>query len=296
MNPHNRHTAILMAATAGIILLAALLFTLSTPTASAQGETAQRTPRVPLRTVPAVEWTPENPRATVEALATGSPMNPSTVASPPGSYVSTMEAFATDLAADATAFSATAEAYTGELATVIAGYALTDEQAAAIDALLSRYDLLLDQDEQSITLYSTFSEATVNALISAYMENYSAYPTSTITVDFVPGGARLTITDVEVNGQRVTAEVEVTLSAANGELVVSVVSVTVNGVTIPPQLIDPYIAAFEAALDAALAVDAAYTVESVMVTDSDLSLVLTFYYDDLPDFEAMPAMVLTPAP
>lgn len=195
----------------------------------------------------------------------------------------TLEAVATQFALiDPTAVAATLQAWQLDIDNLAEVFGLTPEQAAALEALIESWELVISQDAQTVTFYNTVTEMQINNALAIS----ESLPTGT-TVDLIPGGAVLIIPGLEYQGQVVTVSIQISMYAFEGQFVYEIQQITIGGTPVPAALYEEYVDDFAEAiyeLSALYSVEGnlpAYTLDSLLVTDNDLSMIVTLYYSDL---------------
>lgn len=174
----------------------------------------------------------------------------------------------------------------GGTATAIAGDwqaflgSLAPEVAAALEALIANNSVVYDAATQSLVITAYFDEASVNTLLDASMAA-AGYDPETVSVN-------ITSTDVQVmivEGQTTTVFIY-QVSAVEGEVVWTLVAVTVNGRSVPldslPEDVQADVATgldtalISAELAATLAtLNEFYAVETVTLTETGAVVVVS---------------------
>ena len=285
------------------VLVAALMaVALSGVTTADPGQTQPRRTRVPGSIPPTPDMSSQRPtldsfaaQATAQALATSAAggmagaeataqalWDYAAAGGNPDAIVATAEAFATLSAVDAQSVEAAVTALVAEIPAD--WYAEYNIEPADLELLLNGWlsmgNIGVRWEGDALVATITYSETGLNALLDSAM-TLGEYPVDDANVDLIPGGALVDLyglsAEATLSGD---LSLEMLLTAAEGRIEIELVSAALNGRQVPPPALDEIEAlladmagAFNQAL--ALADGVSYSVDELIITDSNFTAVVT---------------------
>ena len=173
------------------------------------------------------------------------------------------------------------------VATQISG--LGGNLEATLQAFEMPVPVVLEGDTASFTSSITLSESQINTLLTSVL---AASGYGGASVDLIPGGAVTTIPNITLNSQiSGTLVFTVNIAVVDGVISLTIISASINGVTIPTSLLDDIVETVEGTLvstiESALAAASSaqsltYTVDSIVITDTDFTTVVTVGVSGIP--------------
>lgn len=166
---------------------------------------------------------------------------------------------------------------------------------ATLNAVATNSALDLNRDDDGATVSYTFPEAAVSAAINAAF-TAAGYPNS--SADLVAGGIVVTIPNMNYGQFTGTLVAAFAIGVNNGEITVTITSVTVAGHSVPTSAFEALAQALAGALNSIIAATSgmtvSYTVDAIVFTDTQMTVSVTLSYTgDLPQPDVTP--VFTPA-
>ncbi len=168
---------------------------------------------------------------------------------------------------------------------------------ATLSAIASNSSVVISQSSDSATISYSFPEATISAVISAAYE-VVGYPGT--SADLIPGGIVVTIPNITYGQWTGTLVATYTVGVTDGSLTVSLISVTVAGHNAPTSAFASLTDALSAGLNNVIAASSdataiGYTIDALVITDTQMTVTVTFSYSDSGDLpDVTPAF--TPPP
>jgi hypothetical protein len=166
---------------------------------------------------------------------------------------------------------------------------ISADMQATLRAMTLPTAIILNQGSASVTASMAITEAQINTLVNTALASVGY---GGAVVDLVPAGAVITIPNVTLNAQYSgTLVLTVSITAVNGDIVVTLTTATINGRAVPAALVADMQAAVEAAVDSLIAAALAglsysasigYSVDALIVTGTEMNLTITVDLSSLP--------------